>query len=719
MKAFSRHRAFLRHYDASRARARIAVIAVAAFAIAAPASADTPPADTGAWKCAQCPFLQGYQSDVEVGALSASGANASFGRYTGIDRGGVYADVGGSGQLRSDDGSYVNYDLERLGLASRDGYVEGGREGKYDLRASYDGQPTRLYDTAVTPFQANGTNLGLPPAWIAAGGTAGMTALGQSLASVPIETDRRTVALLGRFFANPNWTFFGEFRRQEKVGTDLTSASFLTEAVQLPQPIDYVTDSFEAGAAWVGRIASFRLSYLGSWFEDDNDALTFANPYLPIVPGATEGRLGVPPSNNLQQVAASGNLQLPWFSTTLTYAASLGSLRQNDAFLPISTLTGSGVLAPASLDGDVRLSHYALGLSSRPLSKLSVRGNAAYDGRDDQTTPLAVTYVVTDTFPGGTAVTPRYSEDRVRLDGGADYAFTHWIRVGVGGKFNDDHYGPGQVITNTQETQSWGRATLTPLSSLNFTLKYGDALRKTSSFNAAALPPEENPLVRDYNYAPRDRVFSSLTGSWAATPTLTWTVEGYLAKDDYRSSPLGLLAAHEQRGSTTLAWTPRDTLSAYIDAGYERLAMLQNGYTGALTAPWLTADTQRFWNLGVGGRWVPQARWTLTLDYLLAPSYDSTDTAVGGPPQVFPQNWTKLDSATLGVAYQWTTALQVHFRYTREQYNSNDWALNEVAPSTVPNLLALGIQPYRDNVNLIGLTVRYQFGHDSTPHASQ
>jgi hypothetical protein len=27
----------------------------------------------------------------------------------------------------------------------------------------------------------------------------------------------------------------------------------------------------------------------------------------------------------------------------------------------------------------------------------------------------------------------------------------------------------------------------------------------------------------------------------------------------------------------------------------------------------------------------------------------------------------------------------------------------------VPNLLALGLQPYHDNVNLFALTVRYQF----------
>ncbi len=395
------------------------------------------------------------------------------GRYTGIDHGGAYADAGASGSWRSEDGSYASYELERLGLASRDGVVQGGREGRYDLRVSYDGQPSRLYDTAVTPFSRSGSSLGLPANWVAAGGTAGMSALGQSLADSDIGTNRRTVALLGRFFASSVWTLFGEFRHQEKEGTGLAGASFLTEATQLVRPIDYVTNSFEGGAAWSGRRASFRLTYTGSWFQDGDDSLSFANPYLPIVPGSAEGRLSLPPSNTLQQLSASGTLQLP-LAATLTYAASYGALRQNDAFLPVSTLIDAAVPASGSLDGDVHLTHYALALAARPLPKLSVRGNASYDGRDDKTAPTTIGYVVTDTFPGGEAVTPRYSEDRVRLDGGADYALAHWIKIGVGGKFNDNHYGPGQVVTNTQETQSWGRVAITPTAALNFTLKIGN-----------------------------------------------------------------------------------------------------------------------------------------------------------------------------------------------------------------------------------------------------
>jgi MtrB/PioB family decaheme-associated outer membrane protein len=461
------------------------------------------------------------------------------------------------------------------------------------------------------------------------------------------------------------------------------------------------------------------VSYLGSWFDDDYSSLTFANPYLPIVPGSTLGQLATPPGNTLQQLSAAGNAQLPW-RTTLTFTASIGTLKQNAAFLPVSALPGAQVPTPDSLDGDVHLSHYALGLASRPLSKLSVRGNATYDGHDDKTSPLTLPYVVTDTFPGGTALTPRYSEDRVRLDGGADYVLAHWIKIGVGGKLDDIHYGPGQVVTWTQNAESWGRGTITPIAPLSITLKIGNGLRKASSFDAAALPPDESPLIREYNYAPRDRVFYTLTGAWTVTPTLTWSVEGSIAKDDYRSSPLGLQSVHEQRGSTNLTWTPRDTLSAYIEGGYERLFNLQSGYSGPDTIPWLAGDAQRFWNLSAGGRWVPQERWTLSLDYLLAHSYDNTDTTAGGLQQAFPQNWTKLDSTRLDLAYRWTSAMQIHVRYVRETYSSNDWALDGVGPSSVPNLLALGVQPFGDNVNLFALTVRYQFGRDGTkPQASK
>jgi MtrB/PioB family decaheme-associated outer membrane protein len=702
-------------YSASLALGTAAALAAAAAVADSPAAADT-----STWKCEQCPFLQGYDARVEAGALYADGANASYGRYTGINHSSVYLDASAAGQYRRADGLYATYDLDELGLASREGYVEGGEEGLFEARLSYDGQPTRLYDFGLTPFRSLGSSsFGLPGGWVAAGNTAGMAQLAASLVPITLGYDRRTVALSGLLFAGSSWIVSGEFRRQEKVGTDFTSASFLTQALQLAEPIDYVTNSFDVAGQWAGRSASLRLSYGGSWFTDDSGALRFANPYLPFLPGATQGQLAMPPGNNLQQLAASGYVQLPWLATTLTYSASLGRLQQNAAFLPVSTLPGAAIPSPGSLDGHVHVSQYALGLAARPLPKVSVHAHATYDGRDDGTTPLTLAYVVTDTFPGGSFVTPRYSEDRVRLDGGADYAPLRWLRVGVGGELREIHYGPDQLLSWSQDAQSFGYATLTPFASLSLTLKGGDALRKTSAFDKAALPVAENPQIAAFNYAARDRTFYSVTGSWSVTPTLTWGLEGFFADDAYRLSQLGLRSSQERSAATTLAWKARDNLTLYADAGYQRFYELQSGFSGAFTAPWMASDAERFWNAGAGGEWLVSQRWKVKVDYFHAPSYTDTDVSLNGPPQPFPQNWTRFDRASLDATYVRSSALQIHLRYSYEKFDSTDWALGGVGPATVPNLLALGLQPYQHSVNFIALTASYQFGAHPAAAAAQ
>ena len=117
-----------------------------------------------------------------------------------------------------------------------------------------------------------------------------------------------------------------------------------------------------------------------------------------------------------------------------------------------------------SLDGDVHLSHYALGLASRPLPKLSLRGNATYDGRDDQTTPLD------DRVHRDRHLSRRHrrSPRAMARTGCVSTAAptTHsvrWVRLGVGGELQEIHYSPGQVVTHAQDAESWGRASITPL----------------------------------------------------------------------------------------------------------------------------------------------------------------------------------------------------------------------------------------------------------------
>ena len=708
------------------AAAVAAVLGLTALTTADPARADTPGSasrpDTSEWKCSQCPFLEGYSTSAEAGVEYAHGADAYFGRYTGVNHTGAYGDAGASGQWRDANGHYGQYDLENLGLASRAATIEVGREGSYDLKVGYDGQPVDIYDHTATPYRSLASgDLMLPSGWVPSGSTAGMTQLNQSLSPVNIESTRRTVSLLGQYFAGTHWTLYSDLSHEEQKGTDLTSASFLTDAIQLPQPIDYETNTLEGGAAWSSRIASVHLAYTGSWFEDNTDSLTFANPYLPLVAGENLGRLSLPPSNNLQQGSVSGLISLPIFqATTLSYSASLGRLSQDAGFLPESTLPGATVPAPGALDGDVRLSHYALALSTRPLARLYMRGTAAYDGRDDHTPVLTLPQVVTDELLGGTLATPRYSEDRTRLEGSADYRFWSWVRAGVAGEYLNTHFGPGQVVTFAQDSRAWGHATFTPVSALSFDLKGGSARRDASSFfDLAALPPGENPLLRAYEYAPRDQKFYAASGAWTITSSITWSVEGRWTDDNYRLSELGLRNGHSRELTSTLAWAPTTPLSLYVDGAYQRLSALQNGSIGVPGAlPWQVLDGQYFGTIGAGGRWTLSDRLDLQIDYTHAFTRENDVINAGGAESVFPENDSNLNSLLLKASYHVSAALSVRLHYTYATFASNDWGLDGVAVDTTPNLLTLGEQPYRYHVNLIGLSVLYRFDDVKPPPGS-
>jgi opacity protein-like surface antigen len=52
-------------------------------------------------------------------------------------------------------------------------------------------------------------------------------------------------------------------------------------------------------------------------------------------------------------------------------------------------------------------------------------------------------------------------------------------------------------------------------------------------------------------------------------------------------------------------------------------------------------------------------------------------------------------------------ALQAGYWY--EHYTSRDWMLDGVAPATIPNVLALGLQAPQYKVNVVRVSLRYKF----------
>ena len=85
----------------------------------------------------------------------------------------------------------------------------------------------------------------------------------------------------------------------------------------------------------------------------------------------------------------------------------------------------------------------------------------------------------------------------------------------------------------------------------------------------------------------------------------------------------------------------------------------------------------------------------------------SVDTGASGPS--FPTVSTSMDRFKLYASYRLKDNLSLIGSYWYERYDSQNWALDGVAPDTVNNLLAFGVQPPRYNENVLRLGLRYRF----------
>ncbi len=691
-------------------RITIAALLAAASATALAEAPTAPSApDTSNWKCESCPFPKGYEADATLGVLDAGHANASYGRYTGLDRSKGYADLDAHGEWRDDNGNYTRYALDDLGLDSRSGKISVGRDGRYAVTLSYAGQPHYLYDATVTPYATTGS-ASLPSGWVPAGSTAGMTDLAANLHGVKVGTIRKSAGLTARGILGSGFSVFGSVNHETKRGTDILGSAFLVQATQIAAAVDYQTDTVEAGVVWAGQRASLRFVLSDSKFKDAWSAYGFQNPYTPLVPSAALGMRALPPDNDARAASLSGSLALPG-NTSASLAASYSQLTQDQALLASSTLPGA--TAPGAFDGKVNLAHYAATIGSRPLDRLSLHGRIAHDQRSDDSTPLTLAQTVTDVASGATLATPRYDYTRTRADGGADVRVAKWLTAGIGAdRLEVDR--TEQVARHTEDGRSYGRVRLTPLTSLVVTLKGGAAHREARGIDLSLLPANENPLLAIFNLSNRDRDFFELAATWSASATLSLGLQGQWANDDYRRSTLGLKSGRERRGSATLGWTPSDSLSFYADGGYQTRRTRQAGEYSAGAAFWEAAIKDRYWNAAAGGRYTHN-HWELSADYAHAVSTGDTGVGIVGLLAAFPQLRTRYDNAGLTLGYQLTPALKLRLRYVYQNYASDDWAYDGVGPASVPNLLALGVPASAYNVNLVALSATYRFG---TPAAA-
>jgi MtrB/PioB family decaheme-associated outer membrane protein len=697
-------------------------VAVSGSAVAPVRAQEAEPAEG---ECPLCVPSAGWELDTTFGPGYVTDDAYKFGDYTGLGEKGGYLFGDVFARWRGKNGGYSRLEGYRLGQDSRALFFEGGKQSRYELRAFYQEIPRRIYDTTQTPFLGVGTDdLTLPPGWVRGGTTQGMTALDASLQPVKIEEDWKVAGAGFTIRPATRWAFDVDYRRQEREGQGSQGGSFFFNASQLIRPIDYSTDQLDAKVGYAAHRWQLNLTYAGSVFKNENESLTWQNPYTPL-PGAgtqDEGELAQPPDNQAHYIGLNGSVQLP-ARTLLSGQLSVGRQTQNEDLLPYTVNPAIAVnpLPRDTADAEVETTNANLRIVSSPARLFSIEGELDYYDRDNKTDMTDWDYVVTDWVPAGTpAENIAYDYTRTNANVRAELRANSRNRFHIGYDYQR-YKRPQQEREETDTRRWWFKYNARPVRVADINIELYSESRDGSEYETITdVPVPQNPAMRLYNMADRERDGLRANISFTPTDRANIAVEYEYNDDDYNNSVLGLLTSNYQRYGLDLSLLLTERITGYIGLYNEEIDSEQADQNGA-NPIWNGFTNDQYWTGTVGLR-IPRLtrRWGMNLEYTRAASKGEITIDNAGLQSQFPDLRSDLHQFKLGVDYAFSPAWSLQLGYWYEKFDTSDWALEGVEPDTVPNLLSLGADPFNYETSVIFLGARFLFdsrGRTARPSA--
>lgn len=355
------------------------------------------------------PVVEGSVS-VGVGITSGDREDrALYDQYSGLRPG---ADVFGrfsADYYRRDDerGTSVQFEANDLLGGNRELGLRWKRQGDWALSVNY-GELTRR-----DPFTVN----------------SGLTGAGSTTPTVVpllngpgsgvdfgLKTTRTALGVAFSKVLSRDWQFDGSLKTEDKEGSRLFGVGMacpsviapgcgVTTGVQagsavllLPEPINSNHTQAEGRVSFASGQLRLSAGYYGSFYRNSNGSLN------PVVPGSLYNQVGtlfplapglqsilgqavaLPPDNQAHQLDLAGTYGFTR-TTLLNFKLAYSQASQHDSFAAMG-LSG----APAGrtdLGGRLATTLAQVGLTARPMPKLSLSGNLRYEHRSDST-PIAL-----------------------------------------------------------------------------------------------------------------------------------------------------------------------------------------------------------------------------------------------------------------------------------------------------------------------------------------
>jgi MtrB/PioB family decaheme-associated outer membrane protein len=670
------------------------------------------------WECKRCPEpetqLEGY---AEAGAGDVSDDSNFYGRWNGLNDEGAYAVGEAEVRYRNEDGLFVDAYGDRLGLDSRSLGAAGGKQGSYRLFIDYDELPHFTSEGARTPYLGvDSDRLTLPGAWVPGPTTADLTALPNALYGIDIGTDRDTLTTGFSVWPQRNWKLSGEYRHYEREGKQSMGAAIgqnygAARAAILPAPVDEVADQVDVSVSYLQKRWQAQIGYYGSFFDNRNSDLVWQNAFEDPAAPTGFGRLALAPDNEFHQVYGRIGYDLGEKTHASGYFA-YGRMKQDEDLLPATINPQFAVPLPQnSAEAEATVTDVKLQLSSNPAPRLGLDAEYQYHDRSSNTDSEQFQYVIADAALADAArdtLPYDFTQNLAKLS--ANYRFTPSTRL-AGGVDYDRHDRNYQARGRTTEWTGWSELSVSPRDDVEVVVDVAYAERGGSNYDQVSYGAPQNPLMRNYYLADRERTKAGLFVNYMPLEKVSLGLGADYSDDDYDDSPIGLTSDREISYTADLSVQPHEDV--HVHAFYTRTDIRsKQANSMAFADPnWSARNDDTIDTVGLGVKWANVVnKLDVGADYVYANSELATNVNTDAVPEApFPDLTTKLHSVSLYGDYALRPDMLVRLRYSYEKFDSDNWAYDDVGPATIPQVLSLGQDSPDYGVHVVALSLRYKF----------
>jgi len=409
---------------------------------------------------------------------------------------------------------------------------------------------------------------------------AAVQALVNGSAMFDLKSQRHSAAGKFEFMPTPGSALKVSVKQTYREGTQPFGGSFgHSQLVEFAAPIDHKLTDFEASAELERGPALFRAGYMGSWFTNEVTSVVFDNPLraTDISGTPSSGRLGLPVSSTQLGVNGLVSVKLPQKSRLTAYA-TLSTLKDdNGMVLPHTSnsavLAAAGPLDRTSLNGEARITGVNLNFTSRPSRLVSLNARMKYYDYDNRIPSFTVVRRVGYDGAVSTPASPLHTEGfgvtRLNLD--ADVRFTPKgpaaLTLGYG-RYADER--THRIFEETVDNVM--RVKLDTLSTglISVRAVYEHAQRRGAGFDVNALiHANEQPGMRHFDLANRDRDRFTLIASFMPVTNWALNVSSAIGRDDYLNSEFGLRDNNHDVYSIGIDGSPSEKVGLGMSYSYE------------------------------------------------------------------------------------------------------------------------------------------------------